>query len=382
MANKKKPEVGSAEDRKLIQHYADIIKKTAEKLGGIGEAQMRTQLSLSIFYYNRIATKAGVDATNFKDMVDFILSMFRDAIETKGYKGLKSHMVPVVYFYGTLKDKAALCIQYFDYKRWNPKGTHSPVSKYTIDSLRDRIRNSGLKNLQEFVNYLAVYDAYMSITKHLLYVASLYFARLYQTALYFRNYEWTTRTAKLLEEVEPLVKDEDKQNKDGIAYSKFGDVIKSQNLYLNDNQQFGQLRVNDNGAIEDTEADNCLEYAIEAAKEVYSPLSTVKGMIEGLREWNMEQEGNPYKSILMPQELRNKILAPEVYTSTNMLPDRYFFSYLKEREKEGEMVTDHDIKIAVIPSYDDVAVDEEMKEQIIGELNDKLQQGQNNLVRD
>lgn len=381
MVNKKKPEVGSAEDRKLIQHYADEIKKTVDSLGGEEEAQRRLELSTSIFYYHTLARKAGVDVADTKKTVEYILQLFREAIEIKGYKGLKPNMIPVVYYYGTLKDQAALCIQYFDYNRWE-RGHRPPINKRTIDSLRDRIRKTGLRNLQDFVNYLAVYDAYMSVTKHLFYVVSVYFAKLYQTALYIQNYEWTIRTAHLLKEIEPLIKEESKKHKDGIKFSDFGKAIDTQNDYLENNQLFGHLRINDNGTIEDTEADDCLDYATESAKQVYSPLSTVKGMIEGLREWTKEQEGNSYKSILMPQELRSKIIAPDLYTSTNMLPDKYFVSNLQTLQEQGKEITDNDKKIAILPSYDDVAVDEDMKNQTIGQLNDKLQEGQNRLLQD
>lgn len=372
MANKKKPEVGSAEDRKLIQHYADEIKKQAEKVGGIEEAQRRLDLSCSIFYYHTLARKAGIDVEDFDKTVEYILKLFRDTIVTKGYRGLQRNMIPVVYYYGTIKDKAALCLQYFDYTRLNKGGKHPPIGKRTIDSLRQRIYDSGRETLREFVNYLAIYETYKAVAKHLYYVENIYFSTIFQTALYIQNYEWLTRTADLLTAMRPLItKTTDGVSKDAIK--AFADVIDKQNDYLQSNQRFGELKVI-NDKVEDKEAINCLDFAKGMAEGIAPLLSNIKGIIEGLKEWTTKQEGKPFNSIIMPQDIREAILFPEEKLSINEVQDKYYKYHLKEMEKKGDPITDHDKVIAILPTYAEVEVDEDIKQQTIGKLNDTLQE--------
>lgn len=371
MAKKKKPEVGTPEDRKLIQHYAEELKKKVDSLGGIEDVQRRLELSTSIFYYHTLARKAGIDVEDVNATIEFILKLYREAIMTKGYKGLKSNMIPVVYYYGTIKDRTALCLQYFEYNRWEPNGKHPPVSRQTIDNVRLRIHKAGKKDVKEFLGYLAIYDAYTSITKHFLYTASVYFSYSYQAALYLQNYEWTMRTAELLTAIKPLIEVNSKDK--AKAVKDFMGVIDKQNEYLNSNQRFGRLKIL-NGKVEDKEAFDCLDYAIFMANQAAEYLSSVKGIIEGIKEWTNEQEGNPYKSILMPQELREKVIEPDYFTSIDDVQDKYYKDHLKKMEEKGETITEYDKKIAIFPSYDSVEVDEAMKQQTIGKLNDTLQQ--------
>lgn len=372
MARKKKPEVGTPEDNKLIQHYADQIKQTVKSLGGIEAVQRRLELSTSIFYYHTLARKAGIDVQDFDKTVEYILQLFRDAIATKGYKGLERNMIPVVYFYGTIKDKAGLCLQYFDYFRSVKNGKHPPINKHTIDSIRQDINDSGRENLRQFVNYLAVFEAYKAVSKHYYFVEAIYFSTIFQTALYIQNYEWITRTADLLTTMRPLIT----KTADGVTEDEvkaFADVIDKQNEYLQSNHLYGELKVL-NEKVEDKEAFSCLEFATGMAKGIAPLLSNLKGIIEGLKEWTNEQEGNPYKSILMPQEIRNVILTPEEKLTINEVQDKYYTYYLKKMEEKGETITDHDRAIAILPSYSDVEVDENIKQQTIGKLNETLQE--------
>lgn len=371
MAKKKKTEVGTPEDNKLIQHYGEYFKQTIKSLGGVDEVQMRLELSTSIFYYHSKAKKAGIDDWNTEQLIDFILKLFRKAIATKGYEGLRHNMIPIVYYFGTIKDKAALCLQYFDYDRWEPDGKNPPVSRRTIDTIRMRIHKTGKDNVQEFLGYLATYDAYTSVTKHFLHTASVYFSKAFQTALYIQNYEGVKNVADLFTTLRPLI-GATSTEKD-IDVKAFEKQIDEQNEYLKSNWRFGKLKILNDKVVDD-EASNCLEYASFLAEQTAKYLSKVKGMIEGLREWTKEQEGNSFNSILMPLELRNKVIAPEYYIAIDEIPDQYYKAHLKKMEEKGETITDYDKSIAIFPSYEDVTADESMKQQTIGKLNDTLQQ--------
>lgn len=372
MARKKKPEVGTPESNGLIKKYAEQWAKHVADLGGAENAQRRVELSTSLYYYHTLAKKAGVDVENFDKTAEYILQLFRDAIVTKGYRGLERNMIPVVYYYGTLKDKAALCLQYFDYTRLNKDGKHPPIGKRTIDSLRQRIYDSGRENLRKFINYLAVYETYKAIGKHFYYVEAIYFSTIFQTALYIQNYEWITRTADLLQAMRPLIT----KTTDGVtedAIKAFANVIDKQNEYLQEYQRYGELKVI-NDKVEDKEAISCLEFATGMAQGIAPLLSNLKGIIEGLKEWTTEQEGKPFNSILMPQDIREAILFPDEKLTINEVHDKYYKSHLKKMEEKGETITDHDKAIAILPSYTDVEVDEDIKQQTIGKLNDTLQE--------
>lgn len=371
MVKKKKIEVGTPEDNKLIQHSADKIKQTVDGLGGTEEAQRRLELSSSIFYYHTLARKAGIDVQNFDKTIEYILQLFRDAIATKGYKGLQRNMIPVVYYYGTIKDKAGLCLQYFDYFRSVKDGKHPPIGKRTIDSLRRKIADTGTNNLKEFVSYLGIYEAYKKVSRHFYFVEGIYFSTIYQTALYIQNYEWITRTAEIFTAMLPFVpKTADSVTEEDIK--GLTNIIEKQNEYLQSNHLYGKLKVINGEKVEDKEAFSCLEFATGMAERVTPVLSNLKGIIEGIKEWTKEREGNPYKSILMPQELRSVITVPEVSLTINEVQDKYYKSNLKAMEENGETITDYDKRIAILPSYSDVDADGEMKQQTKDKLNEAL----------
>lgn len=369
MANKKKPEVGTPEDK--FQHYAEELKKKVDSLGGREEAIRRVELTGSILYYSSRAREKGIDTSKTDNIIEYILNLFREEIATKGYKGVNHNMISPVYYYGTIKDKAALCLQYFDYFRTAKDGKHPPVSKRTIDSLRQKVADSGKENLQEFVFYISVYEAYKKISKHFYFVEGVYFSTIFQTALYIQNYEWITRTADLLTAMRPLIT----KSADGVseeAIKAFADVIDKQNEYLLNSQRYGELKIVNN-KVEDKEALDCLDFAKGMAVGIAPVLSKLKGIIEGIKEWNNDTEGNPYKSILMPQEIREVIVSPSEKLTISEVQDKYYKCHLKEMEEKGESITDQDKAIAILPLYSDVEVDENLKKQTIETLYDTIQ---------
>ena len=349
-------ESGSLLDsEEFVQDAIKRHKECVEQMGGYEAVQKRLDLSraLLITYRNR--------GNSVKEIVEDVLKEYRDGVGKYGYVAIKKEMIPIIEYYGTIKDIAALCtLAYFDMER-DSHGSIVPItpllSRSRTDEIRNEVRSRGRDAMVEFMNSLSLYET-LKRNFHLFYrFKYTYTSMAYQATIYFQTYEWLGKAEELFNSFAPLVP-EDKQ-----AELKL--IAKNYNDYLNLFQRFGDLdEVQGDGWI-DKQRGNCFEYAeVLTTEYVTNRLAELKGHITAIKLW-IKKNG---AEMFVPMELREQIdMLEQGYLQE--LQSKYYHSHLKYMEERGETITDADRKIALFPEYEEVKPDEGTKKYTLKKLD-------------
>lgn len=356
---------------------ASVMSSTEE--GMLANSKDQYELTLALLYYDVRAKKFNgsdkIDNSNIKSLISSVLSLYRSYIQHLGFTRLSTSMVTIVKHYGTIKDKAILCIQHFDYARYD-EGKRNPVSQATADAVRNSIHKQGEEAVQEFLSYLKIYDAYTSINVEYNNNRAIYKANAYLAALYIQNYEWTLRLCNIMDGVTDIVKS---VNPPTATYPSnkvkaLGDL---KDKYLKDYFNFGELYFYNKGKKEDNLLGS-LQYVRDGIIQngVIPSLSKMKGMITAVREW-AKTVGDP-DYMLMPYPLKVEVNAPTVYYWVKEIEDKYYISKLKEKEAKGKTISEEERQEAIFPSFGDVEEDAETKQWTLEELDGTLKNGIDN----
>lgn len=287
-----------------------------------------------------------------QERIGYAVSEYRDKIARYGYKLLRPEMVPIVETYGSIKDKAALCsIGFFDMNRERNVIIGADIepllTQKRMEAIKRGIRRMGKEAVAEYMNYLSLYNCFMEIF-HLFYrMKYTYLAIAYQITIYFNTYEWLNKTGELFKAIEPHINDKELTK-----------IATDFNEYLQNYQRFGELKEVKGEGWQETQADNCLEYATIMTKIATDRLSALKGHIAGIMEWAVINDANYF----IPMELRDGIESAEK-------------GYIKELQgkyykKQSDNHTEEERKVAIFPSYDDIKPNEDMKNYTIKKLNE------------
>lgn len=337
--------------RSKINSAIDKLRDTYMRLGGEEGTKKRKELMLALFKYKS---------------VDEALTRFREVLGKTGFLGLEreQELIPIVEYYGTIKDKTALVVN----SHWDmtkEEGKTPLMTRKRVDDIRNDIRSQGYEAMKEFMTYLAMFDSIKKVY-HLYYrLKYSYLSMAYQSTIYFQTYEWLGKAEELFNSFASLV--------DPNKREEFSKLAQDYNTYLQSYQRFGELEeVKGEGWI-DKQRDNCLTYAdVITTDFCRKRLADFKGAVVGIDKWIAYHK----VEMFIPMELREQ-RANLHYAQIQELQSKYYFSHLKYMEDHGETPTDADKKIALFPEYDEVEPNEEVTKYIYKQLDgykQKIQQ--------
>lgn len=350
-------ESGSLLDsEEFVQDAIKKHKEFVEQMGGYEAVQKRLDLSraLLITYRNR--------GNSVKEIVEDVLKEYRDGLAKYGYISVKKEMIPVVTHYGTIKDRAALCIIcYFDLEIDRKRVVIPPTPLLTREEqeeVKSTIRLEGRAAMVEFNNYTALYDTFVRDKRDFYRLKYAFLSNAYQATIYFQTYEWLGKAEELFNSFATLV-DPNKQ-------AEFRQLVDSYNSYLQNYQRFGELDEKSGEGWIDKQREDCLTYAeVITTDFLRQRLANLKGHIAALKLW-IKKNG---AEIFVPMELRNQIEIIETELIQE-LQSKYYHSHLKYMEEHGQTPTDADRKIALFPEYDEVEPDEGTKKYALKKLDE------------
>lgn len=351
-------ESGSLLDsEEFVQDAIKRHKELVEQMGGYEAAQKRLALSraLLITYRNR--------GNSVKEIVEDVLQEYRDGLAKYGYIAVKKEMIPVVTHYGTIKDRAALCIIcYFDLEMDRKRVIIPPtrlLTKEEQEEIKSTIRLEGKAAMVEFNNYTALYDTFVRDKRDLYRLKYAFLSIANQATIYFQTYEWLGKAEELLKAFSSLV-DPNKQ-------AEFRQLVDSYNSYIQSYQRFGELEEKSGERWLDRQRVDCLTYAEEITKYyVKQRLANLKGHIAALKLW-IKKNG---AEIFVPMDIRDQIEMIETKFIIKELQSKYYYSHLKYMEDHGQTPTDADRNIALFPEYDEVEPDEGTKKFALKKLDE------------
>lgn len=337
------------------QHYEEFVKDTiykeiVEQIGGEEIAHQRVDLmrSLLITYKER--------GNNLSEIIESVLQEYRQEVGKYGYVAIKKEMIPIIEYYGSIKDIAALCtLAYFDMEQDSQKPI---LSRSRVDEIRDKVRSRGIDAMVDFMNYLILYETLKKNFDLFYRIKYRYTSMAHLATIYFHTYEWLGKAEELFNSLYPLVSEDRK--------TELQVITKKYNNYLNSFQRFGDLEeVQGNGWI-DKQRENCLEYAkLITTDYVTNSLAAVKGHITAIKLW-IKRNG---AEMFVPMELREQIEMLE-QGDLQELQDKFYLSHLKDMEERGEIITDEDKKISLFPEYEEIIPDERAKKHTLKKLDD------------
>lgn len=339
-----------------------VFSSTEEGL--LANSKEQWELTLALLFYDVRAKKLHLDNSNFANLVNSILELFRHNVSKNGYKKLSLSEVVIAQFFGTLKDKAVLCIQHFDYVR-DDGGKRNPVSEKRANNIRASIWAQGDEATEQLKRYLTTYDAYTTITPKLNTAKAMYTTNALSAALYLQNFEWLERIINLSNSFEKVVATADENST--FSKSQLEELVNLTDRYLMDNYTFGGLAYENKGRKDKI---GTLQYADEYLinQAVIPALSALRGAITAIKEWAKANGDEDY--LLMPYEIKKEIIDPNDTYRIEEINDRFYLSHLKKLESEGKTITEEDKHISAFPSFDDVEADEEVKGIIFESLNE------------
>lgn len=351
------PEVNDGEEANNIQktskdRLSALEAKRAEiinELGGEEAAKNRLELTKAFITYRK-------RGTNIQEITDSVLQEYRKQVGKLGYKGIKEEMIPIVEYYGTIKDKAALCTAYFDCDSHKGDKIRN-LTRTTVDRIRKGLRSDGREAMVEYMNEITKYDA-MRKARSLFYEAKYrYLTCALTTASYFGIYEWLGVAENFFNSVSPLIA-QDKE-------AEFKDIARKYNEYLESYQRFGELdEVSGKGWI-DKQRNNAYEFASVGTDIAENNLSNYKGMIEGFKIWIKQNSAEMF----IPFDIRRDIIEVEYDTCIREIQSKYYFAHLEDMSQSGQTPTEEDRKIAIFPIWDEVGVNEVTRNFITRKLD-------------
>lgn len=340
-----------------------IVSNSTEE-GLLVHSKEQWEITLSLLFYDVRAKKLHLDNSNFTKLVNSILGLFRHNVSKNGYKKLTLSEVVIAQFFGTLKDKAVLCIQHFDYVR-DDGGKRNPVSEKRANNIRASIWAQGDEATEQLKRYLTTYDAYTTITQKLTTVKAMYTTNALSAALYLQNFEWLDRVCNLSDSFEKVLATA--HGNAMLSKSQLEELVNLRDRYLMENYTFGSLAYENKGRKDKIDT---LQYADEyiIKQAVIPTLSALKGAIMAIKEWAKANDDEDY--LLMPYVMKKEIIDPNDTYRIEEINDRFYLSHLKKLEAEGKTITEDDKYISAFPSFDDVEADEEVKETVFKSLNE------------
>lgn len=309
---------------------------------------------------------------NLREIIEDILNEFRASVSERGYLGIDKKIVPLVQAYGTIRDKAILCvIGYFDRDRdegRRAEASKAIVSRTRLEEIRKEIRTQGREAKVEYMEYLTKYDSLLSVFDLFYRIKYSYFSAAYQGAIYIITSQTTQNSTRLFKSFMELLgvtfdicpdgaRQEILQRLQtiGEAYSKRMEALKD----------WGEVKEKSGDNWEVSQIEDCLSYGLELITIANSRLQEYKGAVEALNEWIAQEAAAAF----VPMELREQLADLETMSYIPELPIPFHRKYIEEKSQRGEFISDSEILRAILYDYDNSPINEEIKNIIITKLN-------------